>query len=134
VWQTPGDGEAFVEGQAAQSPEERAAGLALLGVPAGEAVAMAAAFDATMGACILDLYRSAVPNPHHHWGPWTPTAAPGLVLHPTEDPFGDADQAKEMAGVFGARFAALEGAGHFWPVQAPAAAVAVLEPFWDSVA
>ncbi len=48
-------------------------------------------FDATMGACILDLYRSATQNPYQHWGPWTPTRAPGLVLHPTEDPFAMSD-------------------------------------------
>jgi hypothetical protein len=83
-----------------------------------------------MGRCILDLYRSAVPNPHHAWGPWVPTSAPGLVLHPTEDPFGDATLAPEVATALGARFAPIEGAGHFWPYQAPEAGVAVLEAFW----
>ena len=47
-----------------------------LGVPHDGALEMAAASDADMGSCILDLYRSAVPNPHHDWGPLAPTHAP----------------------------------------------------------
>ena len=66
-----------------------------------------------MGSCILDLYRSATPNPFAHWGPWSPVAEPGLVLHATGDPFSDATAAKEVAGMLGARFATIEGAGHF---------------------
>jgi pimeloyl-ACP methyl ester carboxylesterase len=134
IWQTPGDGEAFIEGQEAQSLEERAAGYELLGVPHDDALEMAAAADLTMGRCILDLYRSATPNPYHHWGPYAPTTAAGLVLHPTEDPFSDAVLASELAATLGARFERIEGAGHFWPYEAPDAAATVLEGFWASVA
>jgi len=130
IWQSPGEGEAFIEGQDAQAPEERAAGYELLGVPAEDALEMAAASDLTMGHCILDLYRSATPNPYHHWGPWTPTSAPGLVLHPTEDPFGDERLAGEVATALGAGFERLTGAGHFWPYQSPTAAATILESFW----
>jgi pimeloyl-ACP methyl ester carboxylesterase len=130
IWQTPGEGEAFIEGQDAQPPEDRASGYELLGIPRDDALVMAAAGDLTMGRCILDLYRSATPNPHHHWGPWSPTVAPGLVLHATEDPFGDEALAGEVAAALGAEVARLEGAGHFWPCQAPDAAVGVLEAFW----
>src|SRR3546814_436666 len=105
LWQTPGDGEAFFESSAAQSVEERAAGYQMLGVPAEGALEMAAAGDATMGTCILDLYRSALPNPHADWGPWSATSAPGLVLHPNEDPFGDETKAREHAAALGAGFA-----------------------------
>ena len=134
IWQTPGEGEAFIEGQDAQSPEERATGYEFLGVPHDDALEMAAASDLTMGHCILDLYRSATPNPYHHWGPWAPTAAPGLVLHPTDDPFGNEVLAREVAGLLGAGFEPIEGAGHFWPYQAPDAAVAVLTSFWADLA
>jgi len=134
IWQTPGEGEAFIEGQDAQSPEERAIGYEFLGVPHADALEMAAASDLTMGHCILDLYRSATPNPYHHWGPWAPTAAPGLVLHPTEDPFGNEVLAREVAGLLGAGFEPIGGAGHFWPYQAPDAAVAVLTSFWAGLA
>jgi pimeloyl-ACP methyl ester carboxylesterase len=94
---------------------------------------MAAATDATMGGCILDLYRSAVPNPHHHWGPWTPTSAPGLVLHPADDPFDDGTRSAEVARSLGARFERIDGAGHFWAYQAPDRAAAILESFWASL-
>ena len=94
---------------------------------------MAAGFDATMGASILDLYRSAVPNPHHDWGPFGPTTAPGLVLSATDDPFGDEAKGREVAATFGARFEQLEGAGHFWPAQVPDQAAAVLQAFWATL-
>lgn len=133
VWQTPGDGEAFVETQAA-APAETSAGYETMGISPEDAREMASAFDAVMGSCILDLYRSAVPNPHAHWGPWEPTRAPGLVLHPSEDPFSDEGRAGEVAGMLGARLEVLPDAGHFWPYQAPRAAATVLTSFWDGTA
>ena len=133
LWQTPGDGEAFFEAQSALPVEDRAAGLEGLGVPRDGAMEMAAAGDAVMGGCILDLYRSATPNPHHDWGPLSPTRGRGLVLHPTEDPFGDGTKASEVADALGAGFAPIEGAGHFWPYQAPGEGAAVLTAFWDGL-
>jgi pimeloyl-ACP methyl ester carboxylesterase len=130
LWQTPGEGEAFVEAQDGQPVADRAAGLEGLGIPADDAAVMAAAGDLTMGRCILDLYRSAIPNPHHHWGPLTATSAPGLVVQATEDPFSDATLAREVVDVLGARLVSLDGAGHFWPCQAPAAALTAIESFW----
>lgn len=134
LWQTPGDGEAFVESQSALTPAERSAGFVAMGVPEDDALAMAAASDATMGACILALYRSATPNLHADWGPWAATRAPGMILHPTADPFGHEAQAAEVADAFGARFERVADAGHFWPCQAPEAGVAILESFWASLA
>lgn len=61
------------------------------------------------------------------------TGAPGLVLHPTDDPFGDQTKAAEVAASLGARFERIEGAGHFWPYQTPEQAVPVLRSFWESV-
>ena len=133
LWQTPGDGEAFVESGTAQAPADRAAGYEALGVPPAGALEMAEGFDRTMGHCILDLYRSATPNPHHAWGPWVPTAAPGLVLHAADDPFSDAGLASEVATALGAGFATIDGAGHFWPYQAPEAAARALEAFWSDL-
>jgi len=133
LWQTPGEGEAMFEAQNSLPVEERAAGLEGLGVPHSGAMEMAAAGDADMSSCILDLYRSATPNPHHHWGPWAPTHAPGRVLHATEDPFGDEAKAREVAEALGASFAPIEGAGHFWPYQTPDAGAAVLQALWDGL-
>ena len=133
LWQTPGEGEAFIESQNATPPEERAPLFESMGISHDDALEMASASDATMGECILALYRSATPNPHDHWGPWTPTKAPGLILNPTDDPFGDATLAAEVAESLGAEVARIEGAGHFWPYQAPDQAAAVLESFWASL-
>jgi len=104
-----------------------------MGVPFADGLELAKGSDATMGTCILDLYRSASPNPHHVWGPWTPTDAPGLVVHATDDALADEAMAREVAGSLGARFERLDGAGHFWPYQAPAAGATVLESFWTSL-
>lgn len=132
-WQTPGEGEAFIESQSALSPAQRAPLFEAMGVPHEDALEMASASDATMGGCILDLYRSATPNPHHHWGPWAPTSAPGMVLHPTDDPFGDESMAAEVAVSLGATFERIQGAGHFWPYQVPEEAARILESFWSSL-
>jgi pimeloyl-ACP methyl ester carboxylesterase len=134
IWQTPEQGEAFVASMTAQTPEEQAPGLEALGVPHEHALAMAAASDATMGACILDLYRSATPNIHADWGPLAPTAAPGLIVHPTADPFSIEPLARGVADALGARYATLDGVGHFWPYQAPERAAEVLTSFWSSFA
>ena len=132
LWQTPGEGEAFFEGQNATPVADRAAGYEGLGIPADGALEMASAGDAVMGSCILDLYRSATPNLHASWGPWTPTSAPGLIIHPSDDPFSDEDKAADVATALGARFEVLQGAGHFWPYQAPGEGVEILEAFWAS--
>jgi pimeloyl-ACP methyl ester carboxylesterase len=133
VWQTPDEGEAFVAAQTAQTPEEQAPTFEGLGVPHERALEMAAASDATMGACILDLYRSATPNIHAEWGPLRPVGAPGLVIHATEDPFGDEHLLTEAAAALGAGVAVLDGIGHFWPYQAPEQAAARLTSFWSSL-
>ncbi len=134
MWQTAGQGEAVVENQHTTPPEQSAPVFEAMGVPPDDALEMASASDATMGACILALYRSATPNPHADWGPWKPTTAPGLVLHATQDPFSDERLAPEVADSLGARFETLDGAGHFWPYQAPERAAIVLESFWSSLA
>jgi pimeloyl-ACP methyl ester carboxylesterase len=135
IWQTPGDGEAFFEAQRDQPVADRAAGLAMMfGLADEDAREMAAASDDAMSSCILDLYRSATPNPHAHWGPLHPTAPPGLVVHATEDPFSDAVRSREVADALGASLAQLEGANHFWPYTHPEAAAATLTAFWGTVA
>lgn len=133
IWQTPGEGEAFVEAQNSASPEDRAGLFQAYGVPPEDALEMARASDAVMGESILGLYRSALPNPHADWGPLAPTKAPGLVLHPVEDPFADEPLSRQVADALGARFERIEGAGHWWPYQAPEVGVAVLESFWSSL-
>lgn len=132
TWQSP-EGEGAMEAMLSMSPEERAPMFESIGVPAERAVQMTSSTDDVMAASILDLYRSATPNPHADWGPLSPTRAPGLVLHPTNDPFGDERMAQEVASTLSASFVRLEGVGHFWPYEAPAVALAALETFWSSL-
>jgi pimeloyl-ACP methyl ester carboxylesterase len=95
---------------------------------------LADAFDATMGGCILDLYRSALPNPHADWGELDrPVAAPGLVLQPSADPFDDLARSGEVATRLGARVHRMDGLGHWWMLQDPARAAAALRSFWEAL-
>jgi len=133
LWQAAGAGEAYFQSQGAAGPGQQAGTFEAMGVPAEDALALASAGDATMASCILDLYRSATPNPYSHWSDaWGPTSAPGLVLHPTDDPFGAEAPAAEVASMLGATFETLQGLGHWWPLQGPEAAAATLERFWSS--
>jgi pimeloyl-ACP methyl ester carboxylesterase len=132
TWQTPGEGEAFMEAQNAVPPEQRASIFESMGVPPDDALAMAAR-DEVMDRSILDLYRSATPNARADWTEgWNDRVAPGLVLHPTDDPFGDETLTAEVAAELGAPVERLERLGHWWAVQSPERAAAVLERFWSS--
>ena len=134
IWQTPGDGETFFRDQLASPPEQQAQVFEILGVSHDDALELATWADETMGACILDLYRSATPNPFSDWGDaWGITAAPGLVLSPSDDPFGDEVQSREVADMLGARHEILPAAGHWWALQAPESAASLLREFFSSV-
>jgi pimeloyl-ACP methyl ester carboxylesterase len=136
TWQREKVGEAWLAGtlEAAgrESPLNPATQLVQAGMSPADADEVAQAFDETMGACILDLYRSALPNPHADWGArWmSPTAAPGLVLRPTEDMF-DTPAGEAVADRLGARTESLLGLGHWWMLEDPEQAAKVLETFWQ---
>ena len=133
IWQTPGAGEEFFDQQLAASVEERAAIFELSGVPHDRAVVLAAGVDRTMTDCVLPLYRSAV-DVGEEWGPdFVDVPVPGLVLVPSEDPFLDADSARAGAKRTGASVAELEGVGHWWMLQDPAAGARALEAFWKTL-
>lgn len=133
TWQTSGEGEAFFAAQMAMPASDMAAAYEAMGIPAAGAREMAEAGDQAMADSILALYRSALPNPHADWGPWSPTSAPGMIVHAAGDPFSDEQMAQEVAGMLGARFEVLEGSGHFWPYEAPEAGVALLQRFWSDL-
>ena len=87
-----------------------------------------------MASCILDLYRSATPNVYADWKDgFGPTSAPGLVLWPTEDPFGEETKSRQVAEMLGARHRALDGLSHWWPLQDPASGAAVVAEFVASL-
>ncbi|MBV8462987.1 MAG: alpha/beta hydrolase [Acidimicrobiales bacterium] len=134
IWQTPDEGEKFWTDQIALSTEERATIFEAFGVAHEDAVALALPVDETMAACILDLYRSAVPNTYADWSDSLhPAAAPGLVIVPAEDPFGDPAASPRAAEILGARIRPFDGVGHWWALQKPAEAAAIVEDFISSV-
>jgi pimeloyl-ACP methyl ester carboxylesterase len=134
IWQTPGEGEAFWADQLNTPIAERAAIFEAFGVVHDDAVALASAGDETMAACILDLYRSALPNTYADWSDsMHPTDAPGLVLVAPDDPFGDEGASREAAEALGAQVEVLEGVGHWWALQKPAEAASILTGFISSI-
>lgn len=134
IWQTPGEGEAFIEAQLAMPAEEQAPLFEEMGMTHEWALATVGAMDATMGACILELYRSAVPNTYASWGAaMAPTGRPGLVIDATADAFSNTAKSEEVAAMLGAEVATLGGLHHFWAIEDPAAAATLLTGFWDRV-
>ncbi|HRW37825.1 MAG TPA: alpha/beta fold hydrolase [Aquihabitans sp.] len=131
VWQTPGDGEAFMDGLLDASLEDRALVLSAVGVPEGAATEMASTFDRTMADAILDLYRSATAV-GTEWGPGIDRIeAPGLLVESLLDPFRSADRVRALADRTGAKVLALPASGHFWMLDAPEVAAAAIAAFWD---
>jgi pimeloyl-ACP methyl ester carboxylesterase len=133
VWQTPGDGEAFVGAMAAMPVDDRAGRLAAAGMTETAARACAEANDETMGACILSLYRSAV-QPHMTlWGDQFTALEERpetLVVIAHDDHYtGGPDMARRVAERWGAQVAELEGLGHWWMMQDPKRSADALRDF-----
>lgn len=133
VWQTPGEGEAFMDGVVTSGVEERTELMIATGIPALGASAMAAAWDRRMADAILGLYRSAT-EVGLEWGPGIDQiSGPGLVVESMLDPFRSPELAARLAERTGARTAALPEAGHWWMLEDPAGAAATLTRFWAQV-
>ena len=127
-FQTPGVGEAIVE---LMGGEAMVQGLAALGVPAADATGVVARIDARMKECILGLYRSAV-RVGEEWEDGVATITrPALVLWAREDPYVEPRFAERLAARVRGELHFLDGCGHFWPYERPAAAAAALERFWS---
>jgi pimeloyl-ACP methyl ester carboxylesterase len=136
VWQTPVAGEEMVAGMASMSVADRASVFESLGMTADIARDVAAASDDAMGRCILSLYRSAAQPAMARLGEGLGAAAarPGLVIIPTADEYtGGEARARWSAGQAGAKVAVLQGLGHWWMIQDPAAGATALREFWDSL-
>lgn len=133
VWQTPGDGEAFMDGMLGASLDDRAALLAAVGVPAGDAEVMASNVDRTMADAILALYRSAT-DVGDEWGPGIDRiSAPGLLVSSGLDPFRNPARVGRLAERTGAKVLDLPTAGHFWMLDATLEAAAAIRDFWASL-
>ena len=133
IWQTPGEGEAFFDGQLAAPVPDRAGAFIMFGVPEPAALAMAEGIDQRMASSILALYRSATAV-QDEWGPdFADIPKPGLVLVPVNDPFLSAALAKRAGARAGAEVKELDGRGHWWMLEDPAGSAQVLESFWSAV-
>ena len=134
TWQTPGDGEDFFERLLSTSVESAAQGFERLHLDRDDALTVASWCDPTMATCILDLYRSAMPNIHADWGrQFAATSVPGLILHAEFDVFANEANSREVAETFSARHETLHGVGHWWALEDPRGAASVIEEFIGSI-
>jgi len=137
VWQTPGEGEAFVEAMRSLPVEERAAQFVGLGMTPEAARSCAEeAGSPEMGRCILALYRSAQQPKMAEWGDELAAAErrPALVVIALDDHYtGGEVLARRSAARFGAQVAVLEGLGHWWLLQDPDAGAHALQAFWAAI-
>lgn len=134
TWQRPGDGEAAIATMLRRSDSERAAYLADRGMAAGTAAQVAPGFDATMGDCILRLYRAAAQPAMTELGRSLERAAarPGLAVLALDDQnVGTDAQRRRSAARAGARVAELDGLGHWWLTVDPDRGARVLVDFWE---
>ena len=135
-FQTPETGEQLVAMMQDGSVQDRAQQLVAFGIPADVATSFAAAQGPEMGQAVLALYRSARQPALADAGKALGDAAarPGLSLLATEDPFvGTEEMRRRAADRAGARTEVLDGLGHWWMVEAPAAGAAILARFWESL-
>lgn len=134
IWQTPDEGEAYFKAVHETPLETMAEAFESFHLDHEDALTLASWSDDTMATCILDLYRSATPNVFASWGAqFGPTTAPGLILFAELDSFGDEAMSKDVAKTLGAREATLSGVGHWWALEAPREAAAVIKGFVDSI-
>lgn len=133
LWQTPGEGEAFMEGMIGASAEDRAALLLATGVPEIGALPMAEGLDATMASAILTLYRSAT-DIGNEWGPGIDQIqGPGLLVESMQDPFRRADRVARLGDRTGATVVELPDAGHWWMLDAPEQGAQIISDFWATI-
>jgi pimeloyl-ACP methyl ester carboxylesterase len=133
VWQTDGDGEAFVQAVAAMPVDDRVPMLVAAGMTEAGARSCAEANDDVMGNCILSLYRSAVQPRMTLWGDQfaESTRRPDtLVVIAHDDQYtGGPEMARRVAEKWGASVAELDGLGHWWMMQDPRRCAEVLRAF-----
>lgn len=128
LWQEPEVGE-----QVMAKLNERSGARMLVsnGVPEPLAVEAAAHIDATMKACILALYRSALTVFTEWEAELANIRAPGLVLWGDQDPFAGPRFADRMGEQTGARVVHFPECGHWWQCQEPDRTAVEIARFWQ---
>jgi pimeloyl-ACP methyl ester carboxylesterase len=131
-FQTPEVGEEMVARMLGMEPSERAAIYVGLGVGPAVAEAMAAAFTADMGRCVLELYRAAAQPFMAELGTHVAAAdrRPSLILDATDDAYVPSSLTNDVAERFGSNIHRLDGQGHWWMFSAPDRAADGLVEFW----
>lgn len=136
IWQKEEAGEQAVAKTAALPVEALAKRYESLGIGETAASKVAAAFDESMGRCMLALYRSAAQPALVNWGRRLGGAAarPGLVILATEDHYcgGEAMQ-RRSAETCRANVTVLQGLGHWWMCQDPKRGAIALTEFWSGL-
>ena len=132
AWQTPGVGEQVVAGMYGAAPADRLALFESLGMSGEIAQAHADAADEAMGACVLSLYRSAVPPALADLAVRLRGAErrPALIVIAEQDTYVSADLGAETAAELGADVLRLADQGHWWMLGSAAVAAERLAAFW----
>jgi hypothetical protein len=133
VWATPGAGEDAIAAMIDPPVTERAAAMVKKGMHADVALNVAEGQNATMGECILRLYRDAAQPAMALLGRDLERAAarPGLSIMASEDHLAGTDEQRRRASTrAGAEIAGLQGVGHWWFTQDPQRVAATINRFW----
>lgn len=132
-WQTPGVGEDSANAIVSLDPDTFALVMGSLGMKEHIARQVSAALDQDTARCILNLYRNAVQPTMRDLGARLAAAQParGMVIVAENDHYaGTPDMHVDVARSVGATVCELPGVGHWWMVEAPAAAAEALIAHW----
>ena len=135
--QTPTVGEEMQKVRREASPKDPKSTTYILqqiGVPKELALKIGKAHNETMSKCILDFYRSAIPNVAKDWWRYIKPdiKSHGLILL-LPDPPEEEKKSLEVAAKLHAETARLDNLNHCWMAEAPEIVAQVLENFWSSL-
>lgn len=135
MWQTPDVGEDVVAAMVGPAPADKMEGLIGLGMTEEIAASVAEAMNEDMGACILGLYRGAVPPMLTELADRLAAAdqRPKLIIDAADDPYVATTLVPAVVERFGADHVQLAGQGHWWMISDPEPAAAALVNFWNGL-
>jgi pimeloyl-ACP methyl ester carboxylesterase len=132
VWQTPDAGEQAVAGLANASVADATALFVSLGLPDDMAAEVASAVDATMGDCILRLYRTGAQPAVGELGDRLAAIdlPPGLVVNAALDAYVPSELTVAVAERLGTDVLTIADRGHWWMVADVDDIARSLSAFW----
>ncbi len=134
AWQTPELGEQAVAGITEASLEDRIALFVGLGLPDDIAAELAEGADATMGRCILRLYRTGAQPAVGLLGDRLAAMdlPPGLIVDAELDAYISSALSNAVAERLGTEMLHLPARGHWWMVTDVDPVADALTAFWSS--